>query len=593
MRACLVLLFVIPVAAQEAKKETVVVTGVYEPVAIEESDRAIYRQEIRGDQTLVSNSLVDFLNRDSSIDLRQRGGNNIQTDVSVRGSTFGQTLVLLNGLRLNDVQSGHHNMDVPVPIESLDRVEVLKGAGSTLYGSDAVGGVVNFITKTPEASEFRIRGAVGSFGTNQERVSGTLVRDSFTQQLSFYRDFSTGFIPNRDYRNLALSSSTYFRTRAGTTSILLAHNDKPFGAEQFYGNYNSWERTKTMWASGQQSFGDRTQASFAYRRHTDLFVLYRDRPEVFTNRHAAESYQGSFRRTEPLAANTRLAWGVEGWHDSIVSNNLGTHSRARGSGYAALDFRALHRFSLSLGAREEFYRSLRTQFVPSIAGGAWLTSNLKWRASASRAFRLPSFTDLYYHDPANVGSPDLRPESAWNYETGIDWNPSRRVRGELTLFHRRERDGIDYVRMSANDIWRATNFQRLHFTGVEASACVRLNENHRLDFSYTGLHGAQDALAGAFSKYTFNYPNHLGIAGLQSSLPRGLIARIRVGAVQRYARDPYAVVDAYVARARGMVRPFLQLTNLSDAVYQEIFGVAMPGRAALVGLEFVLRRRSN
>ena len=228
-----------------------------------------------------------------------------------------------------------------------------------------------------------------------------------------------------------------------------------------------------MWASGQQSFGDRTQASFAYRRHTDLFVLYRDRPEVFTNRHAAESYQGSFRRTEPLAANTRLAWGVEGWHDSIVSNNLGTHSRARGSGYAALDFRALHRFSLSLGAREEFYRSLSTQFVPSIAGGAWLTNNLKWRASASRAFRLPSFTDLYYHDPANVGSPDLRPESAWNYETGIDWNPSRRVRGELTLFHRRERDGIDYVRMSANDIWRATNFQRLHFTGVEASArCV-------------------------------------------------------------------------------------------------------------------------
>ena len=593
MRACLVLLFVIPVAAQEAKKETVVVTGVYEPVAIEESDRAIYRQEIRGDQTLVSNSLVDFLNRDSSIDLRQRGGNNIQTDVSVRGSTFGQTLVLLNGLRLNDVQSGHHNMDVPVPIESLDRVEVLKGAGSTLYGSDAVGGVVNFITKTPEASEFRIRGAVGSFGTNQERVSGTLVRDSFTQQLSFYRDFSTGFIPNRDYRNLALSSSTYFRTRAGTTSILLAHNDKPFGAEQFYGNYNSWERTKTMWASGQQSFGDRTQASFAYRRHTDLFVLYRDRPEVFTNRHAAESYQGSFRRTEPLAANTRLAWGVEGWHDSIVSNNLGTHSRARGSGYAALDFRALHRFSLSLGAREEFYRSLSTQFVPSIAGGAWLTSNLKWRASASRAFRLPSFTDLYYHDPANVGSPDLRPESAWNYETGIDWNPSRRVRGELTLFHRRERDGIDYVRMSANDIWRATNFQRLHFTGVEASARVRLNENHRLDFSYTGLHGAQDALAGAFSKYTFNYPNHLGIAGLQSSLPHGLIARVRVGAVQRYARDPYAVIDAYVARARGMVRPFLQLTNLSDAVYQEIFGVAMPGRAALVGLEFVLQRRSN
>ena len=594
MRTMLVLAAAVSLAAQEPKrKETVVVTGVYEPVALEESDRAVHRQEVRGEQTLVSGSLVDFLNRDSSIDLRQRGGNNIQTDVSLRGSTFGQTLVLLNGLRLNDVQSGHHNMDVPVPVESLERVEILKGSGSTLYGSDAIGGVVNFITSTPEASELRIRGAAGSFGTNQQRVSGTLVRNRFTQQLAVYRDFSTGFIPNRDYRNLALSSSTFFRTRLGTSSILLAHGDKPFGAEQFYGNYNSWERTKTWWASGQQSFGERTQASFAYRRHTDLFVLYRDRPQVFTNRHAAESYQGSLRRSETLGANTRLHWGLEGWHDSIVSNNLGTHSRTRSSGYAALDFRALRRFSLSLGAREEVYRAVNTQFVPSIAGGAWIAAGLKWRASVSRGFRLPSFTDLYYQDPGNRGSPNLRPESAWNYETGLDWNPSRRVRGELTVFHRRERDGIDYVRMSAADIWRATNFQRLNFTGVEAAARVRLTENHQLDFSYTGLRGAQNALAGSFSKYTFNYPNHLGVAGWQSSLPGGLIARVRVGAVQRFARDPYAVLDAYAARARGKVRPFVQLTNLNDAVYQEIFGVAMPGRAALVGLEFVLGGRSN
>ncbi len=581
-------------AAQEpVKKEAVVVTGVYEPVAIEESDRAVYRQEVRGDQALVSNSLTDFLNRDSSIDLRQRGGQNIQTDVSLRGSTFGQTLVLLNGLRLNDVQSGHHSMDVPVPVEALDRVEVLKGSGSTLYGSDAIGGVINFITATPETSEFRIRGAAGSFGTNQQRVAATLVRDRFTQQLSVYRDFSTGFIPNRDYRNLALSSSTYFRTRLGTSSVLLAHNDKPFGAEQYYGNFNSWERTKTWWASGQQSFGERTQASFAYRRHTDLFVLYRDRPQVFTNRHAVESFQGSFRRSEALGANTRLHWGVEGWHDSIVSNNLGAHSRARGSGYAAVDFRALRRFSLSLGAREEVYRAVNSQFVPSIAGGAWITAGLKWRASVSRAFRLPTFTDLYYQDPGNRGSPDLRPERAWNYETGFDWNASRKVRGELTVFHRRERDGIDYVRRSAADIWRATNFQRLHFTGVEAAARVRLNENHRLDFSYTGLHGAQDSLAGALSKYTFNYPNHLGVAGWQSTLPGGVITRVRLGAVQRFGRDTYAVVDAYAARARGSVRPFVQLTNLNDAVYQEIFGVPMPGRAAMVGLEFVLGRRSN
>ncbi len=182
------------------KKDIVVVTGTAEPVAIEEADRSVKRQEIRT-QSILANTLIDFLNRDSSVDLRQRGAGNIQTDVSIRGATFGQTLVLLNGLRLNDVQSGHHSMDVPVPIESLDRVEVLKGSGSTLYGSDAIGGVINFITSNPETSEFRIRAAAGSFGTNQQRVSAAFVNGgNFSQQFSAYRDFSTGFMPNRDYR---------------------------------------------------------------------------------------------------------------------------------------------------------------------------------------------------------------------------------------------------------------------------------------------------------------------------------------------------------------------------------------------------------
>ena len=216
---------------------------------------------------------------------------------------------------------------------------------------------------------------------------------------------------------------------------------------------------------------------------------------------------------------------------------------------------------------------------------------MKLRASASRAFRLPTFTDLYYQDPGNRGSPLLRPESAWNYEGGVDWNPSSSMRGEVTVFHRRERDGIDYVRMSPSDIWRATNFQSLRFTGVEAAMRVKLRRDQTLDFSYTGLRGAQNALAGAFSKYTFNYPNHQGVAGWQGQLHRDWHARVRIGAVQRFARGPYAVADAYAGRTGGRIRPFAQVMNFNGARYQEILGVQMPGRAALLGLEFILRSK--
>ncbi|MBM3812887.1 MAG: TonB-dependent receptor [Acidimicrobiia bacterium] len=574
--------------AQPARRDVVVVTGQYEPVPMEEAERQVHAVPIDKQRRLLSNTVTDFLNLDSSIDLRQRGQNNMQTDVSIRGGTFGQTLVLLDGMRLNDVQSGHHNMDLPLPVESMDRVEVLKGSGSTLYGSDAIGGVIHFITKAPEVSELRVRTGIGNFGVNQQRATASLLRGKWSQQLAFSRDFSSGFIANRDYRNLAGTSTTRLTSELGTTTVLLGHADKPFGAEQYYGRFNSWERTKTWFASINQNLGQRTNAAFAFRRHTDLFVLYRDRPQVFTNRHAVESYQGSFRRAEPVGQNAKLHWGLEGLHDAIVSNNLGTHSRARGAGYVALDVRALQRFSFSLGAREELYGSGESQFSPTAAAGVWVNSHLKFRGSISRAFRLPSFTDLYYHDPANVGSPDLRPESAVNYEAGFDWNAGGNLKGEFTVFHRRERDGIDFVRRAPTDLWRATNFQSLRFTGVEAGVTARVERTHLLHFKYTGLHGAQNLLTGVQSRYTFNYPSHLGVAGWESALPGSVVARARLGAVQRFARDPYAVMDVYVARTRGRVNPFVQLTNLTDTVYQEIFGVVMPGRAAVVGVEIGL-----
>lgn len=572
-----------------ADKSSIVVTGTYEPIPLEEADRnlrVLNAQELQ----LVSNTLADLLKLDSSLDLRQRASNGLQGDLSIRGGSFGQTLVLIDGIRLNDVQSGHHNLDIPVPLEAIGQVEILKGSGSTLYGSDAVGGVVNVRTRIPETSEIRLRTALGNFGVNQQRAILAYSGSQLTQQLSFSRDFSTGFIPDRDYRNLSFTSLTHLKSALGFTNITLAQNDRPFGADQFYGNFNSWERTKTWFASVRQALGQKTEASFAFRRHADLFVLYRDRPQVFTNRHAVESFQAILRREEKLGQNARLHFGAEGYRDAISSNNLGVHDRARGAGYAAFDMRALRRFSFSAGVRDEVWGSANHEISPSLAGGVWLASAWKLRASASRAFRLPTYTDLYYHDPANLGSPNLRPERAWSYEAGLDWNGAGRLRAEMTVFQRRERDGIDYVRTSPLDIWRATNFQRLRYTGVEAVVKSRIASSQEVEFAYTGLRGAQDQLAGFESKYVFNYPVHQGIASWQAAFGNGLVVRTRIGATQRFARDPYAVWDAYGASTRGRIRPFLQLTNLTSTRFEEIPGVVMQGRAVVGGLELLVYR---
>lgn len=573
--------FLLPLlcAAQEPRRDTIVVTGTYAPLALDEVDRTVVSLPAR-EQSLVLNHAVDLLQLDPSLDLRQRAPGGVQGDLSIRGSSFGQTLILLNGLRINDAQTGHHNLDIPVPLEAIERIEVLRGTGSTLYGSDAVGGVVNIITRPPEASEFRLRGAAGNLGAQQERGSFSFVRGRLAEQLVFSRDFSSGFRPDRDFRTTELSSTTHW----DGSDLTVGWRDNPFGADQFYGNYPSWERTRTWFASARHAFGERTEAALSFRRHTDLFVLDRDHPSLFTNRHAVESWQASLRRNETLGRNVSFHYGAEGYRDAIRSSNLGDHSRQRGAGYAALDVRALHRFSFGLSTREEVYSHLSGQFSPTASGGVWLSPNLKLRASASRAFRLPTYTDLYYQDPANQGSPDLRPERAWGYEGGVDWSAGRVASAGVTVFNRRERDGIDYVRRSPTDIWRAMNIQRLNFTGVEAE----LRLPHRLEFRYTGLRGGQDATAGLLSKYVFNYPTHSGVVAWMASLPGGILVRTRAGVLDRRARDPYALWDVYVASSRGRLHPFLQLANITATKYQEIPGVAMPGRTVLGGIEMVV-----
>lgn len=575
------------VCAQEPRRETIVVTGQYEPVPLAEADRAVSVITLPEDWTLYR-SFADLLELIPSVDLRQRAPAGVQSDLSIRGSTFGQTLVLLNGIRINDVQTGHHNMDIPVPLESVDRIEVLRGSGSTMYGSDAVGGVLNVITRKPEATELRIGAGIGNFGINQQHAALTLVSGKLSEQLTLSRDFSSGFAPDRDYRNLSLVSDTFLASSWGGTEILLAHGDKPFGADQFYGNYNSWERTRTWYASIRQALGTKTETYFAYRRHTDLFVLYRDRPEFFTNRHDGESWVGGLRRRQELSRTATLNYGAEGFHDYIDSNNLGVHSRSRAAAYTGLDVRALGRFSFTVGAREEVYRKWSGQFSPTVAAGAWLNSHLKLRASASRAFRLPGYTDLYYHDPANLGSPGLRPEKAWSYEGGLSWNAGGAWKGDLTYFERLEHDGIDYIRRSPADIWRATNYQRLHFRGVEASADARLAKAQLLGFDYTYLTGAQDLLAGFESRYVFNYPSNTALVRWTGTLPGRITARSRMGVTQRLARDAYAVWDASAVGNYGRLRPYLQIANVTATRYQEILGVAMPGRSVIAGLDLIV-----
>src|SRR5262249_55518340 len=161
----------------------------------------------------------------------------------------------------------------------------------------------------------------------------------------------------------------------------------------------------------------------------------------------------------------------------------------------------------------------------------------------------------------NFGNPTLRPESAWSYEGGVDVQLRRNLRAEATVWRRLDRDGIDYVRSSLTDPWKAQNFDRLNFTGFEGSIRAALGEAQRLTLRYSNIHGIEDTLGAQYSKYAFNFPSNAATAEYEAALGQ-LLVRTRIGAEQRIEQNPYAVWDASIAWARPRLRPFLQLSNL-------------------------------
>lgn len=583
----------------------VVVTGSVRPTELADLDRSL-RVMSAVEPAAPAWSFADLLKQDSSVHIRERGPDGAQADLSIRGSTFDQVLVMINGVRVSDPQTGHHTLDLPLPFEAVQQVEVLAGAGATLYGSDAVGGTINFVTKKPESKELKLMSGIGEHGWNRLAASGGFRRGIWSQSLAVARDFSTGFAEGRNFRNVSLSSESFFDTSAGSTSILAAYNDRPFGANGFYGPWNSWEKTGTKLFSATQTLGrnvDRLnhRFNFAFRRHNDNFILCKQgcvfggiqfQPEDNQNLHQTNIYQGSY--TVAGAAGTKVRWsgGAQVVSDGIDSTVAGQRRRERASIFAMFDLRPTERLTLSAGVREEAWDKWRVRTNPTFSAGYWMGGGLKLRALASSAFRIPTYTDLYHRDPGNVGNANLVPETVWNYEAGADWFSPSGTKVSVAWFQRREDNSIDWVKDEGSAVFQARNTQKINFTGAEFEARHTFRNAIQVWGNYTALKASQSLPVGGVSRYVFNFPSNQGNVGLQGAVGP-LLVKTRLGAYNRAWQTARALWDVSIGRSGGSWRPFIQATNLLDTQHEAFQGLAQPGRWIRGGIQIDVFRRPN
>lgn len=548
-------------------------------------------REIEG---LPARSVADLLRWATGVEIRSRSA--AQADLSIRGSSFEQVLVLVNGVPMNDGQTAHFDLDLAVPLESVERIEVVRGPASALYGADALGGVVNVVTSDAGGEEgvstARLEG--GSFGQAGAAVvaRGSAGSLDLTGAGEFRR--SDGHRPGTDAR---IAKGTVRGSAPVGGGRLVADAGvalRDFGANGFYSAFDSYEETRTLtasagWVPSPTEDGLRVEPRASLRLHDDDYVLVRGDPERYRNRHTSWQAGGEVTARAEPADGLALAWGGELYEDALDSNALGRRSETRGAVFAEASAGVTGRFVATGGLRLDAHEVYGTEWSPSASAAVWPADGLELRASVGRSFRTPSWTERFLESPANVGTPGLDPETAWSGDVGVELTPGAGLRLGLTGFLRDARDLVDWSRPVEADPeatpWRTRNVESATYRGLEAEAEIRGPAGLRLQGGLELLSVEAEAGEGFLSKRALRPLTEKLRLQAARGLGGGLTASVRwMRADRRGGGEAYHLLDGRLAWELDRVRLYVEGTNLADEGYPDITGHPAPGRALVAGL---------
>ncbi len=455
--------------------------------------------------------------------VRQRGIHGVQGDVSIRGSSPGQVQILLNGIPVNDPQTGHHNLNLPVPLISISTLQKHTPATGQQLGTNAFSGSLNFINNISDTNTFQLRLAAAQYKLIDLSASADIITGKSKHHIAFDHSSSNGHTDNTDFCQLtAYMHSNLHINQALSADLQMGFTDNAFGAEGFYTDKypKQYEEIETSFisASIRRAGKIRIKASIYYRHNSDRFELFRESIYKFNNGYFINEkdtakyipgiyeswnyYSGhNYHKTNvsgyQIYANSRTKYGkiktgIHHRHELILSNVLGktrfdnndqkktpyTHQAIRDHINTAITWESPESSGIIAGLTGLMHYT--KTYGPLYYGGTRLQYRIKnnisiW-AGANQNMRLPSFTDLYYDGPSNQGNPDLLPEKAINFELGF-YGKFGIISLQNQMFYQIGNNMIDWVKPSSEDIFTTRNYTRLNSTGNEFSLEININKN--------------------------------------------------------------------------------------------------------------------
>lgn len=565
-------------------------------------------------KNLPSRSISELLSYVAGVDVRQRGPGGVQADISIDGGTFDQTLVLINGVKVSDPQTGHNMMNLPISVDDIDHIEVLRGSASRIYGTNALTGAINIVTKAVTRTGVSANVFTGS-SFKKDEVSGDTyanygVRATGTLALKESSHlFSAGQEAGNGYRyNTAFNNQKFFyegKVNVGKTDQLeitggYIHNK--FGANGYYSSPGDKEAEETV-KTAIAAVAYKTQLTsfwslmprLSYRNNVDDYLYIKQTPDKFHNHHVTQVLSAELNNSFQTGIG-EFGLGLETRKEKINSTNLGKRNRDNAGIYGEYKFDLVKNLLVNVGSYVNYNSDYGWQAFPGIDAGYNFYGNWKVFVNVGTGQRLPTFTDLYYKGPTNIGNDQLQPEKSRYAEGGVKYNSTHFVLN-ASLFKRRITNFIDWVKDKTTDPWQPKNFSELNTMGYTLSADYNTGvlENSafnslRFGLAYTYLDPkVKTTLPEAnISRYAVESLKNQLTATVNAEFLKVMALTVTARYCERISYKDYTVMDTRLTYKLKRSSIYADASNIFDVNFIQAGAVPMPGVWATLGYKITL-----
>lgn len=573
-------------------------------------------------------SVLDLLAYAANIDVLQRSPNGAQADISLRGGSFDQTAVLLNGINISNAQTGHYSFDFPVNISDIERIEILHGPSALIYGSSAFSGGVNIITKKNVEEKAIIKVSSGMHNLKYIEARGAAKTGIVNHSLSISNSSSDGYINNTDYNiyNVLLQSRFNLKDN-NKLDLQFGYNDKNYGANSFYTAAfpNQYERTSTYLGTVKGEFGSTLKfiPIIYWSRHSDQFDLTKDSPKG-RNYHRGDTYGTNLilQYTSKLGT-TNL--GGELRKEDMLSSKLGKEMAKPHGKYIAYIDRTnvsatlehslkIDKFVFSGGVLMNYntFISGEYKFYPSLSASFRPWESFSIASSWSKSTRMPTFTELFYNTETHTANENLLPEKSESADISFKFRRSI-VEFNTSGFLLWGKNMIDWIQEDKDTKPKSANITKVNTQGIESNVKLYLStflpilgENSSINIGYTRMWQDYDTKEYiSESKNKLNYLRDKFTTHLNHKIVDRLSAnwyfryQKRMGKYSKYVDNvdtkelvtypSFSTLDLKLDYRYENLTINLSLNNIYNKKYIDLGNIGQPGFWLLGGVSYVFK----